>query len=235
MARMPETASEQGLNEALEKMRSDGAPDVAVRNFRDAYERLVGGETGMLPESDIEPVTDIPSLDDLPEPDEQGRAALDRAIVLRLNGGMGTSMGLDKAKSLMEVKDGLTFLDVIARQVLRLRERFGVRLPLVLMNSFYTRDDSLEALERYPELKGDIPLDFVQGRIPKITADELRPVEWEKDPSREWTPPGHGDLYSSLVTSGMLEALLEHDYEYAFLSNSDNLGAVLDPRILAWF
>jgi UTP--glucose-1-phosphate uridylyltransferase len=103
------------------------------------------------------------------------------------------------------------------------------------MNSFYTRDDSLQALERYPELQGDIPLDFLQGRIPKITDDdELRPVSWPADPSREWTPPGHGDLYTSLVTSGMLEALLEHGYEYAFMSNSDNLGAVLDPRILAW-
>src|SRR5256885_11106712 len=117
--------SDQGLQESIEKMRADGAPDVAVRAFQDVYERLVAGETGMLPESDIEPVTDIPSLDDLPEPDEEGRAALDRAIVLRLNGGMGTSMGLDRAKSLIEVKEGLSFLDVIARQVLRLRERFG--------------------------------------------------------------------------------------------------------------
>src|SRR5690348_1085436 len=121
MARMPETASEQGLNEALEKMRSDGAPDVAVRNFRDAYERLGAGETAAPPASATQPGSGIPALDDLRGTDEAGGAALDRALGLRLNGGMGTSMGLDKAKSLMEVREGLSFLDVIARQVLRLR------------------------------------------------------------------------------------------------------------------
>src|SRR5438105_1204399 len=51
----------------------------------------------------------------------------------------------------------------------------------------------------------------------------------------EWCPPGHGDIYTALVTSGMLDALLDAGYEHAFVSNSDNLGAVLDPRILAWF
>ena len=70
--------------------------------------------------------------------------------------------------------------------------------------------------------------------MPKIAADDLQPVSWEADPSLEWAPPGHGDLYTALVTSGMLDTLLEHGYRYAFVSNSDNLGAVLDPRILAW-
>ena len=42
-------------------------------------------------------------------------------------------------------------------------------------------------------------------------------------------------MFTSLVTSGMLDTLLERGYEYLFLSNSDNLGAALEPRILAWF
>src|SRR3954468_23268540 len=122
--------SSDGLQASLQKMRDDGAPDVAVRAFEHAYQRLVEGETGMLPESDIEPVDDPTELADLPELDEAGRQALDRAIVLRLNGGLGTSMGLERPKSLIVVKEGLSFLDVIARQVLGLRERYGVRLPL---------------------------------------------------------------------------------------------------------
>src|SRR5204863_6333635 len=116
-----------------------------------------------------------------------------------------------------------------------LRDRSGARLPLVLMNSFYTRDDSLAALQNYPDLKADVPLDFVQGRVPKLTADDLEPVEWPGDPDLEWAPPGHGDLYTSLVTSGMLGELLERGYEYAFVSNADNLGATLNERILGWF
>ena len=92
----------------------------------------------MLPESEIEPVEDPQALDELPDAD----APLDEAVVLKLNGGLGTSMGMTRAKSLIEAKDGQTFLDVIARQVLELRERrSGARLPLVLMNSFYTHDD----------------------------------------------------------------------------------------------
>jgi UTP--glucose-1-phosphate uridylyltransferase len=104
------------------------------------------------------------------------------------------------------------------------------------MNSFATRDDTLAALERYPDLKVDVPLDFVQGRVPKIRADDdLRPVEWPDEPAKEWAPPGHGDIYTAIVTSGMLDQLLDAGYEYAFVSNSDNLGAVLDPRIVSWF
>ncbi len=156
--------------------------------------------------------------------------------MLKLNGGLGTSMGMTRAKSLIEVKDGLSFLDVIARQVLELRRRTGARVPLLLMNSFYTHDDALAALERYPELAVEgIPLDFIQGKVPKLRADDLCPVSWEAEPALEWAPPGHGDIYTALRATGVLDTLLEHGFEYAFLSNSDNLGAVLDERILAWF
>jgi UTP--glucose-1-phosphate uridylyltransferase len=140
-------------------------------------------------------------------------------------------MGMTRAKSLIEAKDGLTFLDVIARQVTELRKRSGARLPLVLMNSFYTHDDALAALG---DMESDVPLDFVQHKEPKLLVDDLMPVEWPDDPSLEWCPPGHGDLYTALLTSGMLDTLLDRGYRYAFVSNSDNLGAVLDPRILGW-
>jgi UTP--glucose-1-phosphate uridylyltransferase len=103
------------------------------------------------------------------------------------------------------------------------------------MNSFSTREPTRAALERYPELPvDDLPLDFLQSMEPKLLADDLTPVEWPDDPGLEWAPPGHGDIYPSLVGSGMLAQLLERGYEYAFVSNSDNLGAVLEPRILAW-
>ena len=219
-----------GLQASIEKMRREGIPDAAIDTFEHYYEQLRGGETGMLPESEIEPVEDVQDLDDLPE----GDPPLDQVIVLKLNGGLGTSMGMTRAKSLIEAKDGMTFLDIIARQVIELRERTGARLPLVLMNSFYTRDDSLEALRAHRELESDVPPDFVQNKEPKIRVDDLMPVEWPADPSLEWCPPGHGDLYTALLTSGMLDELLGAGYRYAFVSNSDNLGAVLEPRILAW-
>jgi UTP--glucose-1-phosphate uridylyltransferase len=214
-------------------MQREGLPQIAIDTFAHYEQLLREGDEGTLPESELEPLTDLPGADDLPEPDP---SALERVVVLKLNGGLGTSMGMTKAKSLLEVKEGHTFLDVIVRQVLHLRETHGAAIPLVFMNSFATRDDTLAALERYPELALDgLPLDFVQGKVPKLLADTLEPVEWEPDPALEWAPPGHGDVFTSLVTSGMLDTLLERGYEYLFLSNSDNLGAVLEPRILAWF
>jgi UTP--glucose-1-phosphate uridylyltransferase len=228
--------SAEGLRACEEKMRAGGVPDVAIATFAHYYRQLEEGASGLVPESEIEPVDSVPDADELPEPPDGGREALDRTVVIKLNGGLGTSMGMTKAKSLLPVKDGLSFLDVIARQVTDLRRRHNTaRLPLVLMDSFATREDSLAALRRHPELEGDVPLDFVQNKEPKLLADDLEPARWPPNPELEWCPPGHGDIYTALVTSGMLDALLEHGYEHAFVSNSDNLGAILEPRILAWF
>jgi UTP--glucose-1-phosphate uridylyltransferase len=221
------------VSAATDKMRAEGLPEIAIDTFAHYEQRLHEGEQGILPEAELEPLSDLPSSEDLPEADG---SALGQVVVLKLNGGLGTSMGMTKAKSLVEVKDGHTFLDVIVRQVLHLREQSGAQIPLLLMNSFATRDDTLEALERYPELSTEgLPLDFVQGKVPKLLADGFEPVSWPDDPALEWAPPGHGDVFTSLATSGMLATLLERGYEYMFLSNSDNLGAVLEPRILDWF
>jgi UTP--glucose-1-phosphate uridylyltransferase len=221
------------VSAAADKMRAEGLPEAATETFRH-YERLLReGEQGTLPESEIEPLDELPDARELPPSDGE---ALGQAVVLKLNGGLGTSMGMTRAKSLLEVKDGLSFLDVIVRQVLHLRERDGAGVPLLLMNSFATRDDTLAALERYPDLAvNGLPLDFLQGKVPKLLEDGYEPVAWPPDPALEWAPPGHGDVYTSLAASGMLGELLERGYRYLFLSNSDNLGAVLDPRILDWF
>jgi UTP--glucose-1-phosphate uridylyltransferase len=213
-------------------MRDAGVPDAARATFARLYERLVKGDTGVMHGDELEPALDVPALEDLGS--HHGGAALDRTVVIKLNGGLGTSMGLSAPKSLVDVKPGASFLDVIARQVLALRRRHGARLPLVLMNSFSTRDATLSALERYEDLPADVPPDFLQNMEPKLDADSLAPVEWPADPRLEWAPPGHGDIYAALAGSGMLAKLLDHGYEYAFVSNADNLGAVLEPSILGW-
>jgi UTP--glucose-1-phosphate uridylyltransferase len=223
-----------GLRACVEKMRAAGVPELAIDTFARYHEQLRAGVSGLIRESEIEPVEELPSADSLPDGDGEGVPALETAVAIKLNGGLGTSMGMTRAKSLLEVRDGLTFLDVIVRQTLALRRRHGIRLPLVLMNSFYTRDDTLAALERYPELASDVPADFVQNKEPKIRVDDLHPVTWPADPELEWCPPGHGDLYTALVTSGMLETLLDRGYRHAYISNADNLGAALEPRTLAW-
>ena len=220
-----------GLEACRAKMEKEGLAEEAIAVFSHYYEQLEAGETGLVREADIEPLDTLPAYDELPDAD----APLDEAVVIKLNGGLGTSMGMTGPKGLLEVKEELTFLDVIAKQVLTLREASGARVPLVLMNSFATRKASLDALDAHDGLEVGVPLDFVQTKEPKLLAETLEPAEWPVNPALEWCPPGHGDLYTSLQSSGMLERLLDEGYRYAFVSNVDNLGAVLDPRILAWF
>ena len=219
--------SEEGLRAASEKMRADGVADAAIDVFAHYYRELEAGATGMLPEADIEPVADLPRAADLPDPPDGGKDALGRTVMIKLNGGLGTSMGMTGAKSLLEVKDGLTFLDIIVRQT----QQLGV--PLALMNSFATSEETMGFLrERYPD--ADVR-EFLQNKEPKLLVDDLAPAEWPADPELEWAPPGHGDIYVALQASGMLRSLLDDGYEAAFVSNSDNLGAVLDPTLAAAF
>jgi UTP--glucose-1-phosphate uridylyltransferase len=226
---MPTVPGHTGIAHAVQRMRSDGASDAAVAAFERRGEQLLGGEDGRLAGDELEPVDDVPALDELGPPADA--ALLGRVAVLKLNGGLGTSMGLRRAKSLVEVKPPRSFLDVIGAQVLALRARHGVALPLVLMSSFATAEDSRRALARHAGLEAE---DFLQSREPKLLADTLAPADWPADPALEWCPPGHGDLYVALAGSGMLAALRERGIDWAFVSNADNLGAVLEPRILAW-
>jgi UTP--glucose-1-phosphate uridylyltransferase len=234
------TLSHKDVNTQFEpfaaKMRSAGIAELAIDNFQHAYMQLAAGATGLIPGMQALPVESVPSYDSIDEHCAAlGRAALDRVVVLKLNGGLGTSMGLDGPKSLLPVKNGLNFLDITVRQVMVLRRSTQARLPLLLMNSFSTQLATLEELQTYSDFHQDIPLDFVQNMVPKICKETLSPADWPADPEKEWCPPGHGDIYPALVTTGLLERMLEAGYEYLFVSNSDNLGAVLDQRILGYF
>lgn len=214
-----------------ESMQAEGLHPLAIATFKYYYTKLIEGNTGFIPEAGI---TAVDSLADAEGLDESmrgaGRAALAQTIVIKLNGGLGTSMGLDMAKSLIEVKPGLSFLDVIARQAV------SDGVPLLLMNSFATREASLAVLEKYPQLRHHgIAADFIQHKVPKINQGDLQPARLPQAPHLQWCPPGHGDIYTALVTTGCLDSLLQAGYRYAFISNADNLGATLDESILGYF
>jgi UTP--glucose-1-phosphate uridylyltransferase len=215
-----------------EKMRSNNIPDVAIQIFEYYYAQLLEGNTGYIRTATIEPLVSPPNTDDLLLGlDAVGRQALSQTVTIKLNGGLGTSMGLDSAKSLLPVKEGFTFLDVIAQQSLDNHSH------LLLMNSFSTRDDSLKLLkEKYAKLfERNLDVDFLQHKVPKVSKADFLPATWQKNPALEWCPPGHGNIYPALVTSKMLDDLLNAGFKYAFISNADNLGAVVDETILGYF
>ena len=217
-----------------EKMQSAGLNEAAMAAFERAFSLLARNESGLIPESSILPVEELPSYDQVSQGTEDS-GILAKAVMLKLNGGLGTGMGLEKAKSLLPVRDGHTFLDMIVRQVLSARKQTGANVRFLLMNSFSTSDDTRAHLARYPELGDPASLELLQNKVPKITVDTLAPVKWPPDPDLEWCPPGHGDLYPAILGSGMLERLIKGGYLYLFVSNSDNLGATMDSALLNWF
>jgi UTP--glucose-1-phosphate uridylyltransferase len=95
-------------------------------------------------------------------------------VIIKLNGGLGTSMGMDKAKSLLPVRKGKTFLDIIVDQVRHARAAYRIPLPLLFMNSFRTHDDTLAALAAYSDLVvAGLDLGFMQNQEPKLRADDF--------------------------------------------------------------
>jgi UTP--glucose-1-phosphate uridylyltransferase len=216
-------------------MAAAGEPDVAIRNFRHYYDLLRAGQQGKVSEEEIRPVQDVTDVSALERHREAGKAALAKGRRTQAERWPRHEHGPEQGQEPPHREDGLSFLDIIVRQTLHLRRTFGVRLPLVLMNSFRTREDCRRVLAQYPDLVTDgVPIDFLQHKVPRIRKDDLTPVAWPQEPEHEWCPPGHGDIYPALATSGLLETLLARGFEYVFVSNSDNLGAVLDVDVLGY-
>ncbi|KAI9890382.1 MAG: UTP-glucose-1-phosphate uridylyltransferase [Vezdaea aestivalis] len=157
---------------------------------------------------------------------------LNKLAVIKLNGGLGTSMGCVGPKSVIEVRDGMSFLDLSVRQIEYLNRLYKVNVPFVLMNSFNTDEDTQNIIKKYEGHNIDI-MTFNQSRYPRVLKDSLLPApKNNKSQISDWYPPGHGDVFESLYNSGILDKLLARGVEIVFLSNADNLGAVVDLRIL---
>jgi UTP--glucose-1-phosphate uridylyltransferase len=227
-----------GLKAAAAKMKADGLPLSVIKNFERLFDDVLHGKTGVITEEEIEPVKDIATFADIQSCGNtvaDGERLLQSLVVVRLNGGLGTSMGLQRAKSLLPVKNGLTFNDVIARQLQSLRSRYGVTIPLVHMTSFSTDADVKVAMTSYADLSpDDLPISFLQHRHPKIYVDTMMPANEQSD-ELNWNPPGHGDIYAALIASGLAEKLVKMGKRYAFVANADNLGATVEPAILGYF
>ncbi|XP_017312913.1 UTP--glucose-1-phosphate uridylyltransferase isoform X1 [Ictalurus punctatus] len=183
------------------------------------------------PEDSIQPYERIRA-----KPLPQGVAAsLNKLAVVKLNGGLGTSMGCKGPKSLISVRNENTFLDLTVRQIEHLNKTYNTDVPLVLMNSFNTDEDTKKILQKYTHHRVKIHT-FNQSRYPRINKESLLPVATNMgltgENSEAWYPPGHGDIYTSFYNSGLLDQLILEGKEYIFVSNIDNLGATVDLHIL---
>ena len=229
-------AFNEAMLECKAKMRIANISELHVSLFEDMYiKALIEGQASIC-EEDIKPLLyeEVCSHSETFCYEAVGKSLLSSLAVIKLNGGLGTTMGLKKAKSLLHVKDGLSFLDIIVKQVDFLRESSGCIIPLLFMNSFSTNDDTIAMLDEFSNGPTEIPTSFLQGTFPKIDAATWKPVSYPSRPEAEWNPPGHGDIYFTLASSGLLDVLLLKGVKYAFISNADNLGATVAPELLGY-
>ncbi len=227
---------EKATEVCVSRMRDAQLPEAVIANFIRLHGEVQSGASGIMEESAIEPVSFLPTYDDIvsnPRYLAAGKKNLSRAAVVMLNGGLGTSMGLQRAKSLLEVKNGLSFNDINAMQIASYAEEFGVHIPFLNMTSFSTNEDVVEALRPYAAQPGAVFETFQQHKHPKIDAETFLPAG-EAGHDLSWNPPGHGDMFAALASTGMLDRLLERGIQYLFVSNADNLGATLDLSILGY-
>ena len=218
------------------KMEAKGVMNSAILAFLRAQRLIASGSKGEIAENEISPSHSVLNFGDLPEGSDFDPALLAQTVVIKLNGGLGTSMGLEKVKSLLEVRPGVAFLDLMSQQILSLREATGGNVRFLLMNSQASSDDTQTYLaQSAPEIGDPAELELLQNWAPKLERESLAPVSHPANPELEWCPPGHADVYPTLEGSGWLDRLLEEGVKYAFISNSDNLGAILDPKLLSYF
>jgi UTP--glucose-1-phosphate uridylyltransferase len=211
-------------------MKQENMPENVINNFLRMYEQVHSGHTGHIREDQIKAVEKLLEHQELEKYEDLGKENLNKIAFIKLNGGLGTSMGLSKPKSLLRIKKENNFLDIVVKQVKIINKKYKTKIPLVLMNSFSTEYETRDYLEKYDDIN---IIMFKQFKHPKIKQDDLRFPKHKKE-HLNWNPSGHGDIYPALIENLVIENLLKKGIKYAFISNSDNLGATIDPKILGY-
>ncbi|EQA55656.1 UTP--glucose-1-phosphate uridylyltransferase [Leptospira kmetyi] len=219
----------------LKKMSSEGMSSTFIQDFLKKTDQVRNGETGMVrweEVGDLDPASDEITLEQIEAENSPGPEILKNLVVIKLNGGLGTSMGLSGPKSLIPLKEGMSFLEIFAKQSEVIQKKYNVSVPLILMDSFNTQKESQAELKRIGFVQ-KFPTSFLQHKVPRLLKEDLTPITC-KNPDEEWCPPGHGDIWISLLETGLLDTLIESGYKIAFVSNGDNLGATVHPGILSY-
>lgn len=241
-----ERTKQDALNQIQHELQNllTTAPEEKIPNlkqefsgFTDLFTRFLAESGPSVNWSKIEklPSNAVRDYSTLTEPNHADiKKMLDKLVVIKLNGGLGTSMGCHGPKSVISVRNDLTFLDLTVQQIEHLNKTYEANVPLVLMNSFNTDEDTQKVVRKYKGLQIEVHT-FNQSCYPRISRDSFLPIARNTDVDCDmnaWYPPGHGDFYPSFQNSGLLKKFISEGREYCFISNIDNLGATVDLNIL---
>jgi len=220
------------------KLDSYNISPLAQKTFLYNYEKLLSNNSGFILSQSIDPLSKTDAELVYQNPlyfSNEIIEKLKKVVVIKLNGGLGTSMGMKGAKSQLKVKETLNFIDICVKQIEVIRSISSVSVPLIFMNSFNTQEETEASLKKLNFENNNLPTFFIENKIPKLKKDlngNYTPAAFPENPSLEWAPPGHADIYPALYENNLLNQFLEKGYEYIFVSNVDNLGASLDFEIL---
>eukprot|EP01029_Cantina_marsupialis_P015586 TRINITY_DN3416_c0_g1_i1.p1 TRINITY_DN3416_c0_g1~~TRINITY_DN3416_c0_g1_i1.p1 ORF type:complete len:491 (-),score=119.84 TRINITY_DN3416_c0_g1_i1:104-1552(-) len=171
---------------------------------------------------------------DVPQNDKLIDLMLQKLVIIKLNGGLGSTMKCKGPKSFLPVQHGLTFLDLTIRQVEYLNVVHGCDVPIVLLNSFKTSERTREVIKSYEGREVTIHC-LDQSSMPRLDPVTLKPLATEsfsEETQHLWYPPGHGDLVDTYLDSDLHLEFFRQGKEYAFISNIDNLTATIDFKVL---
>ena len=215
-------------------MQENNLSESSIKLFSYYYTKLLNSDYGILKDREIFPIDNLKNYLDIKE--NSNNSYIKELALIKLNGGLGTSMGLGKAKSLIKIKDNYSFLDIIVQQVFFLRKTYNIKIPLLFMNSYNTQKDTLTyLLDKYKDLKvNSLPLNLLQNKYPRINKEDFSPYK-NIDDKLTWNPPGHGEIYNLLYINKLLDVFQDNKINYLFVSNSDNLNAVYDSKLLNYF
>jgi len=223
-----------------EKLISKSVSKLATKIFYHNLNKFLSKNDPFIRSAEITPLdkTDETYTEiSLPET-EKLLSEIKKVAVIKLNGGLGTTMGLNLPKSQLTVKNNMNFLEITCNQISKFRDKIKVQVPLIFMNSFNTDSETLNNLKKINFNNTDLPVSFIENKSPKISknfSNQVKPANYPQNPDLEWAPPGHADIYPSLYESGLLDELISKGYEYLFISNVDNLGASLNLYIFEKF
>ena len=222
---------DRGTRELLDRFGFD------AETFETLRARVASGE--LSPSTNVARGVVQPPADEdvtaLPEPgsdawDDTRAAGLDalrsgHIAQVVLAGGMATRFG-GVVKGAVDAVDGRSFLAWKLGETARLGAALGVELPVALMTSFQTLE---ETQAHVATLDVAEPLWFSQSVSLRLTDGGELFVE---DGRPSLYAPGHGDLLTAIRRSGTLDLLRERGVEHVAVSNVDNLGARLDPVVI---
>lgn len=158
--------------------------------------------------------------------------------VILVAGGQGTRLGFDHPKGMFPIGpvSGNCLFQILVEKILAVSRRYGVRVPLYLMTSPATHEETIDFFARHARFglpEGDLWI-FCQGTMPAV--DETTGTVLLAGPGEvALSPDGHGGMLAALVRSGALDDARGRGIEHFFYMQVDNpLVDVCSPEFIGY-